>query len=188
MLVDPKNWPRLKREQIGEAGLVRLVLRETLSALKYWPDTKQWMTALRLAIPGLTIVAFIGFLAGWVTWYPMDRWQDIVKAALIAFFVSAIPTELIFRGLALSIFVTWTPRWGAWLSTIAFALFYPIYGSVFMTKWNEAFTAISFCFAMFIFGIILSHIRIVSRSLWPVILIHGFAAFIWLTFLGRRFY
>lgn len=166
---------------------MRVIFQETWTALKTWPDAKQWMTALRLGIPALAIIGFIGFLSGWVFWYPLDRWQDIVKAVFFAFFVSAIPVELVFRGVLLSALAKYSPRWGAWLATIAFALSYPIYGMINPTKWNDAFLAPSFCLAMLIFGIILSHIRIVSRSMWPVILVHGFAALIWLTMLGREF-
>ncbi|MEP2103313.1 MAG: CPBP family glutamic-type intramembrane protease [Parasphingorhabdus sp.] len=167
---------------------MRIIFQETWTALKTWPDAKQWLAALRLAIPVLAIVGFIGFLGGWAHWYPVDRWQEAVSAVFVAFFVSAIPAELVFRGVLLSALAKYSPRWGAWLATVAFALSYPIYVMINETKWNGVLAMPSFCFAMLVFGIILSHIRIVSRSLWPVILIHGVAAVIWMLVLGRQFY
>ncbi len=179
---------RLTKARAGSNGIVRIIFQETIAALKTWPERKHWASALRLSIPALAIIGFIGFLGGWVIWYPLDRWQDIVKALLIAVFVSALPAELFFRGFLLSALAKFSPRWGAWLSTIAFAAFYPVYGLLNETKWNGVFLSLSFFVAMLVFGVILSHIRIVSRSLWPVIIIHGVAALIWLCVLGRRFY
>ncbi|GAA0487925.1 hypothetical protein GCM10009096_33560 [Parasphingorhabdus litoris] len=166
---------------------MRIIFQETWTALKTWPDAGQWIAALRLAIPVLAIVGFIGFLGGWAYWYPVDLWQEAVMAIFVAFLISAIPAELVFRGVLLSALAKFSPRWGAWLATIAFASFYPVYATINQTKWNDALAMPSFCFAMLIFGIILSHIRIVSRSLWPVILIHGAAALIWMLVLGRQF-
>ncbi|GAB5480531.1 MAG: hypothetical protein Pars92KO_02880 [Parasphingorhabdus sp.] len=166
---------------------MRIIFQETWTALKTWPEAKQWMVALRLAVPTLAIIAFIGFLGGWAYWYPVDRWQEAVSAVFIAFLISAIPTELVFRGVLLSALAKFSPRWGAWLSTLMFAFFYPVYATINQTKWNDMLAMPSFCFAMVIFGITLSHIRIVSRSLWPVIVIHGVAALVWMLALGRQF-
>lgn len=162
--------------------------RETWTALKYWPDGERWIAAIKVALPSLAIIATIGFLSGWLHWYPQDRWQEYIKALLIGFFIIAIPFELIFRGLLLSTLAQFIARWAAWISTGLFVVYFPIFGLLNETKWNGAFQTPSFWFSMLIFGIILSHIRIKSASLWPVILIHGLAAATWMVFLGGRYY
>ena len=134
------------------------------------------------------IIAGIGFPSGWLHWYPPDRWQAYVKAILIGFFMVALPFEVIFRGLLLSTFAQFIARWAAWISTFLFVIYFPIFGLLNETKWNGAFQMPSFWFSMLIFGIILSHIRIRSASLWPVILIHGLAAATWIAILGGRSY
>lgn len=162
--------------------------RETWAALKHWPDKEKWIAATKVAIPSLASIAAIGFLSGWLHWYPQDRWQDYVKALLMGIFLIALPFEVIFRGFLLSTLAQVIARWAAWISTGLFVVYFPLFGFLNQTKWNGAFQMPSFWFSMLIFGIILSHIRIRSGSLWPVILIHGLAAATWMAFLGGRTY
>mgnify|MGYP000333142298 CR=1 FL=1 len=119
-------------------------LRETWTALKYWPDAKQSVDAIKVALPSLAIIAGIGFLSGWLHWYPQDRWQEYVKAILIGFFMVALPFEVIFRGLLLSTFAQFIARWAAWISTFLFVIYFPIFGLLNETKWNGAFQMPSF--------------------------------------------
>lgn len=163
-------------------------IRETGLALKTWPNSEQWIAAFKVAIPALAIIAGIGFLSGWLHWYPHDRWQEYVKATLVGLLLVALPFEIVFRGLLLSSLAQMIARWAAWISTLMFVFYFPIFGLIKETKWNGVFQMPSFWFAMLIFGIILSHIRIRSGSLWPVILIHGIAAASWMAFLGGRPY
>ncbi|GAB5487834.1 MAG: hypothetical protein Pars2KO_14040 [Parasphingorhabdus sp.] len=163
-------------------------LRETWTALKSWPDAKQSVAAIKVAVPSLAIIAGIGFLSGWLHWYPQDRWQEYVKAVLVGLFLIALPFELVFRGVLLSTLAQFIARWAAWISTLLFVIYFPIYGILNETKWNGVFQMPSFWIAMLVFGIILSHIRIRSGSLWTVILIHGFAVATWMAFLGGRSY
>lgn len=162
--------------------------QETWTALKSWPDKEKWGAAIKVALPSLAIIAGIGFISGWLHWYPQDRWQEYVKAILVGIFLIALPFELIFRGLLLSTLAQVIARWAAWISTGLFVVYFPILGYVNQTKWNGAFQMPSFWFSMLILGIILSHIRIRSGSLWSVILIHGLAAATWMAFLGGRSY
>ncbi len=175
-------------ERLGKMFSLMRSFRETWTGLKTLPNGAQSIAVVKVAVPSVVIIAAIGLIFGWAHWYPHDRWQEYVKAVLTGFVLVALPFELFFRSLLLSSLAQLTPRWAAWISTLFFVAFFPIYGMVNETKWNGTFLMPSFWFAMLIFGIILSHIRIRSGSLWPAIIVHGTTAAIWMAFLGGRFY
>ncbi len=172
----------------GDVLSVVIAFRQTLTALKTWPDAAQWIAAVRLAIPSLLVIALLGFLAGWLVWSPVRDVSILLGAAIFLFFVPAMIEELIFRGVLLSWFVQLTPRWGAWLSTLLFVAWHPLQAWTFGPPWADMFLRPSFWIATLILGIILSHIRIRSQSLWPVMLIHWIAVLIWKSLLGGPFY
>ncbi len=163
-------------------------VRETISGLKNWPDVSQWIAALKVAVPALAIIAAIGFLSGWLQWSPITDWAGLVKIALILFLIPALAEEFVFRGLLLSWLAARWARWAAWISTVLFVLWHPFQALTIGSPSAEIFLHPSFWLATLIFGIILSHIRIRSQSLWPVIFIHWFAVVIWKTLLGGSFY
>ncbi len=167
---------------------MHLIFQQTLGALKTWPDSRHWFAALRLAVPALAIMAALGFLAGWLVWSPVTDIMTLLVAAAFLFFVPALLEELLFRGALLSWLTRLTPRWGAWLSTLLFVAWHPLQALTIGPPWADMFLQPTFWIATLIMGIILSHIRIVSRSLWPVILIHWFAVLIWKSLLGGPFY
>ncbi len=146
------------------------------------------MAALRLAIPALVMVAALGFLAEWLVWNPVTNIMSLLVTAAFLFFVPALLEELVFRGVLLSWLTQLTPRWGAWLSTLLFVAWHPLQALTIGPPWADMFLHPTFWIATLILGIILAHIRIVSRSLWPVILIHWFAVLIWKSLLGGPFY
>ena len=163
-------------------------VRETVSAIKYWPDGSQWIAALKVAVAAFAIMAAIGLLSGWLIWSPITDVSNLAKTALILFFVPAFLEEFIFRGLLMSWLAQLWPRWAAWISTLLFVAWHPFQAVTFGPPWADIFLSPSFIFATFILGIILSHIRIKSQSLWPVIIIHWFAVVIWKSLLGGPFY
>lgn len=167
---------------------MKIAFQQTVTALKTWPDIKQWMMALRLAIPALAMVAALGFLAEWLVWSPVTDFTTLLVTAAFLFFVPALLEELVFRGVLLSWLTQLTPRWGAWLSTLLFVAWHPVQTLTLGPPWADMFLHPTFWIATLILGIILAHIRIVSRSLWPVILIHWFAVLIWKSLLGGPFY
>tara|TARA_R110000772_G_scaffold57351_2_gene129924 strand:+ start:239 stop:742 length:504 start_codon:yes stop_codon:yes gene_type:complete len=167
---------------------VQIAFRQTRTALQTWPDVKQWIGALRLAVPALAMIALMGFLAQWLVWSPVTDISALLISAAFLFFVPALLEELVFRGVLLSWLTRLTPRWGAWLSTLLFVAWHPVQALTIGPAWAEIFLHPTFWIATLILGIILAHIRIVSRSLWPVILIHWFAVLIWKSLLGGPFY
>ncbi|HEY9090938.1 type II CAAX prenyl endopeptidase Rce1 family protein [Parasphingorhabdus sp.] len=167
---------------------MQIALQQTLAALKNLPERKQWIAAVRLAIPVLVVIAGLGFLSGWLVWAPVDINAKLLVAAAMLFFVPALIEEVIFRGVLLSWLTQLTPRWGAWLSTLLFVAWQPLQALTIGPPWANMFLHPAFWVAILILGIILAHIRIVSRSLWPVVVIHWFAVLIWKSLLGAPFY
>lgn len=167
---------------------MRIALQQTLLALRTWPDAGQWLSALRIAVPALLMVAGLGLLGEWLVWNPVTDGGVLLVAAAFLFFVPALLEEIFFRGLLLSWLIQLTPRWGAWLSTLSFVLWHPLQALTLGPPWADMFLHPTFWIATLILGVILSHIRIKSQSLWPVILIHWFAVLIWKSLLGGPFY
>ena len=172
---------------------MQIALQQVIAALKTWPDGKQWISAIRLAVPAVAIIAALGFLAGWLVWAPVTDIPHLLVVAALMFLVPALVEETVFRGVLLSWLTRLTPRWGAWLSTLLFVVVHPLLALILQAlsigpPWTDIFLHPTFWIATLILGIILAHIRIVSRSLWPVILIHWFAVLIWKTLLGGPFY
>jgi len=167
---------------------VQLAFQQMSAAIKTWPERKQWAAALRLAVPALVIIAALGILSGWLIWAPVTDIPALLMTAALLFFVPVLVEELVFRGVFLSWLTQLTPRWGAWLSTLLFVAWHPLQALAIGPPWAHIFLQPTFWVATLILGIILAHIRIVSRSLWPVILIHWFAVLIWKSLLGGPFY
>ncbi|MEO9467519.1 CPBP family glutamic-type intramembrane protease [Parasphingorhabdus sp.] len=163
-------------------------LTQTWLALKAWPEMKRWRSAFGLAVPTLLFIAGIGYLSGWITFAPVSDAATIFTAVGILFFLPALFEELVFRGFLLAWLTTKTARWSAWISTLLFVLWHPLQALTIGPPWASVFLQPSFLFATFLLGIILSHIRIVSGSLWPVVMIHWFAAVVWKLVLGGPFY
>ncbi|MEH6757261.1 MAG: CPBP family glutamic-type intramembrane protease [Parasphingorhabdus sp.] len=167
---------------------MHIAFRQTYAALKTWPDPQQWIAALRLAVPVLAVSVLVGILAQWLVWSPVADVPALLMVAIFLFFVPALLAELVFRGVLLSWLIQLSPRWGAWLSTILFVIYYPLQALILGPPWADIFLYPSFWFVTLMLGIILSHIRIKSQSLWPVVLIHWFAVLIWKSLLGGPFY
>jgi len=163
-------------------------VKQTWRALKAWPAAGRWKTALGIALPATAIIALSGFLGGWLRFDPATDLRSWLIAAAILFVVPALVEELVFRGVLLSWFATVSQRWGNWLSIGLFVLWHPVQALTFGPPWSAIFLQPSFLFATFILGIVLTHIRIVSQSLWPVIVIHWLLVLAWKLLFGGPFY
>ncbi len=162
--------------------------KQTWRALKIWPAAGRWKSAIGIALPAVAIIALSGYLGGWLYCNPVADLPSALAAAIILFLVPALAEELIFRGLLLSWFATFSQRLGNWLSIGLYVLWHPFQALTFGPPWSAIFLQPSFLFATFILGIVLTHIRIVSQSLWPVILIHWLLVVVWELLLGGPFY
>lgn len=163
-------------------------IKQTWRALLIWPDSGRWKAAFGVALPTAAIIALCGYLGGWLRFDPVMDLQSALVAVMILFFIPALVEELVFRGVLLSWFATFSQRWGNWLSAILFTLWHPFQALTFGLPWSAIFLQPSFLFATFLLGIVLIHIRIVSQSLWPVIVIHWILVLLWKLFFGGPFY
>ncbi|MGB5723064.1 MAG: CPBP family glutamic-type intramembrane protease [Parasphingorhabdus sp.] len=163
-------------------------VKQTWRALQIWPDMGRWKAALGITLPTAAIIALAGYVGGWVTFDQVPDFQSALIATVILFFIPALAEEIIFRGVLLSWFATFSQRWGNWLSAILFMLWHPFQALTFGPPWSAIFLQPSFLFATFILAIILTHIRMVSQSLWPVIVIHWLLVLLWKLFFGGPFY
>ena len=163
-------------------------VRQTRRALGTWPDRKSWKAALALAAPATAIIALSGYLGGWLHLATMASLPSALLAAFILFFVPALAEELAFRGVLLSWFASLSQRVGNWLSIALYVLWHPVQALAFGQPWSAIYLQPSFLFATFILGIVLTHVRIRSQSLWPVIAIHWLLVVAWTLVLGGPYY
>jgi len=162
--------------------------KQTWRALTTWPNASRWQAAFGIALPATVLIALSGYLGGWLYFHPLVNHPSALLAALVLFFFPALTEELVFRGLLLSWFAAYSQRLGNWLSIGLFVLWHPLQALAFGPPWAAIFLQPSFLFATFILAIVLTHIRIVSQSLWPVITIHWALVVIWKLLLGGPFY
>ncbi|MEH6791661.1 CPBP family glutamic-type intramembrane protease [Parasphingorhabdus sp.] len=165
-----------------------IAARQTWRALTVWPDRARWTSASMVVLPAVAIVALSGYLGGWLSLDPVTDIPAALTAAVLLFFLPALAEELVFRGLLLSWFAAFSQRAGNWLSIALFVLWHPFQALAFGPPWSAIFLQPSFLFATFILGIVLTHVRIQSQSLWPVILIHWLLVVVWKLLLGGPFY
>jgi len=163
-------------------------VKQTWKALQVWPSAGRWKAVAGIALPATTIIALSGYLGGWLRFDPVSDLPSALIAACILFFVPALAEELVFRGILLSWFASFSQRLGNWLSIGLFVLWHPVQAFTFGPPWSAIFLEPSFLFATFILAIVLAHIRIVSQSLWPVILIHWLLVAFWKLLFGGPFY
>jgi predicted Abi (CAAX) family protease len=163
-------------------------VRQTRRALETWPVASGWKSAFGIALPAVAIIALSGYLGGWLYFHPLVDLPSALAAAVILFFLPALAEELVFRGLLLSWFATFSQRLGNWLSIALYVLWHPFLALAFGPPLAAIFLQPSFLFATFILGIVLTHIRIRTQSLWPVIAIHWLLVLVWALLLGGPFY
>lgn len=161
---------------------------QTWRALRTWPDAARWTAALGITLPAAAIIALSGYVGGWIRLAPEFDVTSSLTAAIILFFIPALAEELVFRGILLSWFARVSQRWGNWLSIALFVLWHPLQALTFGPPWSAIFLQPSFLFATFLLGIVLTHIRIVTQSLWPVVAIHWIMVLLWKLFFGGPFY
>lgn len=162
-------------------------LKHSSRALQVWPDRRRWVAAAGLALPATAIIALAGYLGGWLRFEPVAISGVAHLVGLILLFVAVLAEELVFRGLLLSAFAAFSQRLGNWLSIGLFVLWQPVQALVFSPPWSAILLQPSFLFATFILGIVVTHIRIVSQSLWPAILIRWLLLVVWTLLLGGPF-
>lgn len=132
----------------------------TLAALRRWPDSRQWLRAAPV----------------------------LAATAAIAFVLPAFAEEIVFRGLLMPVPGIASMRLGMWLSIVLFVLWHPLQAWIFGPPWAGLFLAPAFLAAVLVLAIGLTHVRIVTGSLWPAILGHWLLIVVWKLLFGGPFY
>ncbi len=141
-------------------------------ALRRWPDAKQWIQAAPVLAATAAIVLAIAMIGGFAHWAPMPFGTDWLRIAAIAFVLPALIEEFIFRGLLMPVPGIASMRIGMWLSIGLFVLWHPLQTWIFGPPWAGLFLEPAFLAAALVLAIGLTHVRIVTGSLWPAILGH----------------
>jgi uncharacterized protein len=158
---------------------VNTILRENLLALRTWPDARMWWRTAKVVLPALAILGMLAWIGGFLNNPPRFGVAGWLANAALLFVLPAFAEELFFRGLLLSIAWRVTQRWAAWISVIGFVAWYPLQALLFGFSSSSVFTDPLFLLATIVLGMVLSHVRIISRSLWPAILVHWLVVLCW---------
>jgi uncharacterized protein len=156
-----------------------LIWRELIAALIIWPDRTGWWRTFKTAVPACVLIAFLAWVGGFLNSAPRYGDGNFMATLAISFFVPPLAEEIIFRGLLLSAAWRLTKRYAAWVTVIAFTLWHPFQAVAFGFAGSEVFLNPAFIIATFILGMVLSHVRIITRSLWPAIFLHWFVVACW---------
>lgn len=149
------------------------------AALRRWPDARQWgKAAIVLAATGAIVLA-IALVGGFARWAPMPLGVDALRIAAIVFVLPALAEEFLFRGLLMPVPGIASMRIGMWLSIGLFVVGHPLQAWIFGPPWSHLFLAPAFLAAALVLAIGLTHVRLVTGSLWPAILGHWLIVAAW---------
>lgn len=151
----------------------------TWTAFRRWPNAPQWReAALVIAATGAIVLA-IASIGGFARWAPMPFGTDWLRIAAIVFVLPALVEEFLFRGLLMPVPGIASMRIGMWLSIGLFVVWHPLLAWLFGPPWASLFLEPAFLAAALVLAIGLTHVRIVTSSLWPAILGHWLIVAAW---------
>ncbi|MCR9079044.1 MAG: CPBP family glutamic-type intramembrane protease [Hyphomonadaceae bacterium] len=150
------------------------------------PGLSDWRLALVCIIAFSAISAGFGLATGLFVFSEMPVPAELLRVALIAFFLPAVFEELVFRGPLL-----WLQKKSGAVSRVAIAVslaafvaWHPINAHTFMPQAADVFLDFRFLFIAALLGIATTFLALRTRSLWPPILLHWFAVIGWKACLG----
>jgi predicted Abi (CAAX) family protease len=152
--------------------------------LRRWPDARGWALSLLLLALAAAPLYLIGHAGGFATWSPRPLGSGDLAVAALLFFIPSLGEELLFRGVLLpgrraALFAP--------LSVLLFTLWHPLQAWSFGPPWAALFLEPAFLAAVFVLGVTLTAIRLVTRSLWPAIIGHWLVVAAWKLVLGGPF-
>ena len=151
----------------------------TVAALRRWPNARQWLQAAPVLAATAAIVLAIAMIGGLAHWAPLPLGTDWLRIAAIALVLPALVEEIVFRGLLMPVPGIASMRIGMWLSIALFVAWHPLQAVAFGPPWSALFLAPAFLAAVLVLAIGLTHVRIVTGSLWPAILGHWLIVAAW---------
>ena len=154
-------------------------LTRTVAALRRWPNARQWLQAAPVLVATAAIVLAIAIIGDFAHWAPLPFGTDWLMIAAIVFVLPAMAEEIVFRGLLMPVPGIASMRIGMWLSIALFVAWHPLQAIAFGPPWSALFLAPAFLAAVLVLAIGLTHVRIVTGSLWPAILGHWLIVAAW---------
>ncbi len=154
-------------------------LARTWAALRRWPNARQWLQAAPVLAATAAIVLAIAMIGGFAHWAPLPFGAEWLRIAAIALVLPALVEEIVFRGLLMPVPSVVSMRIGMWLSIALFVIWHPLQAVAFGPPWSALFLAPAFLAAVLVLAIGLTHVRIVTGSLWPAILGHWLIVAAW---------
>jgi predicted Abi (CAAX) family protease len=151
----------------------------TLAALRRWPDARQWLQVAPVLAATAGLVLAIAMVGGFAHWAPLPFGAEWLRIAAIALVLPALVEEIVFRGLLMPVPGIASMRIGMWLSIALFVAWHPLQAIGFGPPWSALFLAPAFLAAVLVLAVGLTHVRIVTGSLWPAILGHWATVAAW---------
>lgn len=146
-----------------------------------------------LHFTGLGIFAFFAFIVGFASGIIKFSFEQEVLSPLVLLILFIFPSfleESFFRGILIPVGTNQKSRrhmiFYTILSALMFTLWHPLNAFLFNPGAKTLFYNPFFLIIVFALGVICSISYIVTRSLWPAVIIHWFVVIIWTAFLGGR--
>ncbi len=157
------------------------MLKRFVSALTTWPRPRAWAECLAIAAVGFTLMAAFAYLGGFWHWQPrLDNWPLRLLSVML---VPALTEEIVFRGILPS---QGESRHAAlWYASgiLAFVLWHVVEARTFLPG-AHLFLTPAFLAAAAVLGAACAAMRWRTGSLWPGVILHSLAVFLWQIFLG----
>lgn len=166
-------------------------LKDIWAAVTTWPSKKTWRLCFLVWIVFIAGALPLGFATGFfhVRLAPMSA-SRLVLLPFYLFLRPALLEELIFRALLLPRnLASQGLRRLLGISLVSLTLFivsHPLHGWLTRPAAIPLFTNPVFLSCAGLLGVACTAVYLISRSLWPPVLLHLTAVFVWLVFLGGQ--
>lgn len=157
------------------------MLKRLVSVLATWPRPREWAECLAVAAIAFVVMAAFACLGGFWHWQPhSDNWPPRLLSVMV---IPALTEEIVFRG---PLPTQGESRHAAlWYAggLIVFVLWHVIEAKIFLPG-AHLFLTPGFLAAAGALGVACAFMRWRSGSLWPGVVVHGLAVFLWQALLG----
>lgn len=157
------------------------MIQRLIRALRTWPGPRDWAECLVIAVIALGLMAALAYLGGFWRWQPrFDSWPLRLLSVTV---VPSLTEEAVFRGLLPGRGESRQPWLWIGLGVAAFILWHVIEAVTFLPG-ARLFLTPTFLAAAGVLGLACALMRYRTGSLWPGVILHGTAVFLWQTLLS----
>jgi uncharacterized protein len=169
---------------VGILRELNAIFSRVKNGLQTWPDGASWGESLAIfALYGVCAWGF-GFTTGLYEFAPHLN-SDLVRVAILAFFVPAIGEEVFFRAALIPTSIEKPQaRLNMALALIIFLAWHPLNAWLFFKDVLPLFTDWRFLAVTAMLGLACTHLWRKTGSLWPPVFLHWIAVVVWKGLLG----